>query len=124
MHRFIAIAAVLAATAPAVGAFAAPQRLLDVQFIEANRCLGLMSAKSTTTPDGAAMKAYVERQGWTRMPAVIDAGDQAREDAQSAASRASGYSREQLIAERDGVCRTFVAATTAAAAGNGGSSMQ
>lgn len=116
MNRFATIlVAAAAASACAVAATAAPQRLSDVQYVEASRCVALMSSASLGAPEGAELKAYVERQGWSREPAAQDAADEAREDAGSAAARAKGYSRTQLIAERDGVCRSFLAATTAAA---------
>ena len=116
MRHLTTILIAVAASASAVAASAAPQRLSDVQYVEASRCVGLMSSASLGPPEGADLRAYVERQGWTREPAAEDAAEQARDDARSAAARASGYTRTQLLAERNGVCRSFTAATTAAAA--------
>jgi len=122
--RYIPALIGLAASACAAVASAAPQTISDVQFIEASRCLGLMTSTSLASPDAARLGPYVDQQSWTRIPVVMDMADAARDSARLAAARASGYERAQLIAERDGVCRAFGAPTTAAAATSAGRSLQ
>jgi hypothetical protein len=107
-----------AACALAATAIAEPVHLTDVQFIAANRCLGLMSSKGLGTPDAATLKQYLKAQGGDRVSYVYDRADQARDDAEREGNRGSASTDPRLIAERDGVCRGFVSAasTTAAAA--------
>jgi hypothetical protein len=107
-----------AACALAATAIAEPVHLTDVQFLAANRCLGLMSSKGLGTPDAATLGRYVKAQSTGRIGYVYDRADQARDDAQREGDRDSAATDPRLIAERDGVCRGFVgaASTTAAAA--------
>jgi len=118
--RFIVSAALAAvACASAAAAFAEPAHLTDTQFIQANRCLGLMSSKTLGAPDAAAqLSRFLSNESVGRVPLAYDQADQARDDAQRQANRSNAYTNARLIAERDGVCHQFVdaAATTAAAA--------
>jgi len=106
----LAIAAACVSTAVAV---AAPTRLSDVQFIAANRCLGIESAKALATPDADALRQLVKTQEWGRDAFIYDKADQVREDAQREASRSGAEGNLRLIAERDGVCRALASTTTA-----------
>jgi hypothetical protein len=117
--RFFTSAALAAiACASAATAFAEPAHLTDVQYIAANRCLGLMSSKTLGTPDAAALSRFLDIESQGRVPVAYDEASQARDDARRQANRSNADSNARLIAERDGVCRQFVsaAATTAAAA--------
>jgi hypothetical protein len=117
--RFIVSAAIAAiACASAATAFAEPAHLSDVQYIAANRCLGLMSSKTLGTPDAASLSKYLDKESYGRVPFAYDEADQARDEALRQANRSNADTNARLIAERDGVCRQFVgaAATTAAAA--------
>jgi hypothetical protein len=118
LMRLIATAALAAiACASAATAFAQPDHLNDVQFIAANRCLGLMSSKTFGTPDAPALAKYLESQSVGRVGFVYDEADQAKDDARRDANRTGAETSARLIAERDGVCHAFVAdAVTAAAA--------
>ena len=109
--------AALAAVACLAGtqALASPAHLSDAQFIQANRCVGLMSSKTLGSPDVAAMKQLVRAESGNRMAFILDRADQARDDAQREAN-SGGASDAHLIAERDGVCH----ALTEANAGGGG----
>jgi hypothetical protein len=108
------VAAVFAATG--LAAHAAPQRLTDVQYIAANRCLALMDSKVLGPTDDYAMKQLIKTQGVGRIAAVWDMADQAREDAASSASHADGYVKARLTAERDGVCESLLPPTQTTAA--------
>ena len=114
--RFItAAASITIACASAASAFAQPAHLSDVQFIAANRCLGLMSSKNLGTSDAATLDRFVKAQSFGRPGFVYDEADQARDDARRSANRGGAESDIHLTAERDGVCHGFVseAATTA-----------
>jgi len=123
--RFITVALTAAvACAAAVPVFAAPTHLTDVQFIAANRCLGLMSSKSLGTPDAAALRLYLKSQEGGRNGYVFDRADEARRDGDRDASRSGAEIVARLTAERDGVCRGFLAATTTASAPGPAHSLQ
>lgn len=108
----MAAAACLAATQ----ALALPAHLSDAQFIEANRCVGLMSSKALASPDIDAMKQLVKAETRNRMGFVIDRGDEAKDDAERAAEH-GGAAAANLVAERDGVCHALVAERTAGGGG-------
>jgi hypothetical protein len=112
----------LAAAAGAPAAFAAPPtHLSDVQFVQANRCLGLMTSKTLGTQDASAMSQLVKAQTGGRIGYVYDRADQARDDAQREANHA-GAENARLVAERDGVCRSFIGSGSTEAAGQHGAS--
>ena len=117
------ILAALAATAGlvfAASASAAPAHLDDVQFVQANRCLGLMSSKALATPDAAALKRVVDSQVGGRAPFIYDKADEAREAAMRQAEHAKPDALARLTAERDSACRAFLTATTTASGAPGG----
>jgi hypothetical protein len=120
--RFITSAALAAvACASAATAFAQPAHLNDVQFIAANRCLGLMSSKTLGTPDAPTLARFIKSESVGRVGYVYDAADQARDEGLRDANRSGAETSPRLMAERDGVCHAFVSAasTTAAAAHDG-----
>jgi len=108
--------------AVATAATAEPARLTDMQFVAANRCLGLMSSKTLGTADAPAMRKLVKDQSGGRERLIFDQADQARNDAEVAAGRGGAELRARLISERDGVCHSFLSSTAAAAADGGGRS--
>ena len=110
MRAFTTAAIALAACFAGAQALAAPQaHLSDVQFVQANRCVGLMSSKALGTPDVAAMRQLVKDQLGSRMAFIYDRADEARDDAQRQADRA-GPDNSRLVAERDGVCHALIEA--------------
>jgi hypothetical protein len=115
------IAAVCASSAVAV---ASPARLSDVQFIAANRCLGIESTKQFASPDADALRKLVKEQNWGRDSYIYDKADQSREDGERDASRAGSETNVRLTAERDGVCRALVSTTTASTPGGAHNMMQ
>ncbi|HEY1750659.1 MAG TPA: hypothetical protein VGG29_05315 [Caulobacteraceae bacterium] len=102
------ILAAAAASMCAATALAQPARLSDVQFVEASRCLGLMSSKALGTGDAAALAQYLKLQNAGRIGYVYDRADQARSQGKSDGDRSNAASNTHLVAERDGVCRSFV----------------
>ncbi len=117
--RPLTVAALLALTCAAgAPAFAEqPTHLTDVQFVEANRCLGLMTSKALGTPDASAMAQLVKSQTGGRIGYVYDRADQARDDAQREANR-GGSQGPRLVAERDGVCHSFIGSGSSEASGS------
>ncbi|HLY77834.1 MAG TPA: hypothetical protein VKQ70_00555 [Caulobacteraceae bacterium] len=113
MRLVTATLAIAAAVASATVAVAAPARLSDVQFLAANRCLGIESTKAFATPDTDTLRKLVKDQNWGRDSYIYDKADQAREDGQREASRSGAENSIRLASERDGVCRALVSTTTA-----------
>jgi hypothetical protein len=112
--RFVTATIVIAAAcASAAVAVAAPARLSDVQFIAANRCLGIESTKAFAAPDADSLRQLVKSQEWGRDAYIYDKADQAREDGQREASRSGAEGNIRLASERDGVCRALASTTTA-----------
>ena len=112
--RIVTAALTIAAVcASAAAASAAPARINDVQFIAANRCLGLESTKAFAAPDADALRQLVKSQNWGRDAYIYDKADQAREDGERDASRNGAENNVRLTAERDGVCRSLASTITA-----------
>ena len=61
MSPLKSIALAVTAAAAAGSALAAPQRITDTQWVEANRCLGLMSDQDFSTDFLPALKAFVDQ---------------------------------------------------------------
>jgi hypothetical protein len=112
MRLFTAAAAIAACAAVAPALAAQPNHLSDVQFVQANRCLGLMTSKAIGTPDSAALALVLKSQNGGRIGYIYDRADQARDEARRQADHA-GQDNARLIAERDGVCRSFIGSSAA-----------
>lgn len=93
-----------AAATAATGAFA-QTRLTDVEYIKASRCAGLASALEG---DVAAFDTLLKAQKRARETFILDRGRSARADASKAAARADEADKARLVAERDGICQTFL----------------
>jgi hypothetical protein len=113
MRLVITTLTIAAACASAAVAVAAPARLTDVQFIAANRCLGIESAKTFAGPDADALRQLIKGQQWGRDSFIYDKADQARDDGERDASRSGAENNVRLTSERDGVCRALASTTTA-----------
>jgi hypothetical protein len=124
MRSVTATLTIVAACASAAVAVAAPARISDVQFIAANRCLGIESTKAFGTPDAEALRQLVKTQNWGRDAYVYDKADQARDDGAREASRSGAENSLRLASERDGVCRSLASTTTASTGGASHNMMQ
>jgi hypothetical protein len=113
MRFAIATFTIAVACASAAVALASPTRLSDVQFIAANRCLGIEGAKAFAGSDADALRQLVKSQQWGRAAYINDKADQARDDGAREASHAGAETNVRLTSERDGVCRALVGTTTA-----------
>lgn len=105
---FKTIALSLTVAASLAGGAVAADRLPDAQFLKASRCAGLMKSANLGAPDGAAIDAYLKEQQRRRPSAILDMAERDQKNARFEGNRAKGSSRERLIAEREGVCRTFL----------------
>jgi hypothetical protein len=123
MRFFTAALTIAAVCASAAAASAAPARISDVQYIAANRCLGIESAKNLGATDVDALRQLVKSQDWGREGFVQDKADQAREDGQREASRSGAENNLRLTGERDGVCRALASTTTASTSAGGSHNM-
>jgi len=109
------LSAALAATlVVSVGAPAlAAERISDGALLRASRCLGLAKAESLGAVDASALEAFVKVQRRGREPLIRDRANTAEQTARNQAAKAEGDAKASLIAERDGVCKSVVAASAA-----------
>lgn len=114
--RLITVTLAAAVSAAAITpVFADTTRLTDTQYIAASRCVGLESAKSLASSDSAALRQLVKNQSWGRTSDVYDRADEARDNGERAANRGGAEATMGLVAERDGLCHSFIANQTASA---------
>ncbi|HWA62642.1 MAG TPA: hypothetical protein VG939_14770 [Caulobacteraceae bacterium] len=99
---------VTASVAAATAAFAGPQRLSDVQYMQLARCQALIGSTALGAQDTAAVDAAYKSQRISRDPFIYDRAEQIHDDTVRAAKRAGPDQKAHLIAERDGVCRDLV----------------
>lgn len=116
----LALMGALGAAALSAPAFAATPKITDSAYIEAERCVALMSSPALGAQDTAGISQFLKVQEGGRTEAAYDMGQAARQSAAREARTAGAYSKTQLIAERDGVCRGFVATPAMANVGKPG----
>jgi hypothetical protein len=97
-----------------VAAQASGERMTDAQYVAAQRCDALMSARSLGAVDSRAIDALVRQQEAGRTSMAYDRAQEAHDDAARQARVAGAYEKTQLAAERDGPCRAMLATTTLA----------
>jgi hypothetical protein len=108
LRKFAAAAAILASSALTAGAaLASGPHLTDAEYIAAARCQGLYQAKSLGPADASGINALIKSEGGSRMPAVLDRADSARDEARSQADHASSIMKPQYASERDGACQVW-----------------
>jgi hypothetical protein len=99
--------AVLAsAVAPAS---AADQRWTDVQFLRANRCLGLAQSEPLGAIEATGLIARIKAETRGRDIAIADRGVSLRADALRAGRTRDEARKAALLAERDGGCKAYLA---------------
>lgn len=104
--RVLAGSIIVAALAASV-AQAAPARVSDMQYVQAERCRGLIGSKALGETDTAAIDAFLKDQGRGRVSYVLDRGENARSDAEREARRAGPDTKAHLVTERDTVCSEY-----------------
>jgi hypothetical protein len=115
MRKFVlstlAVAALAATAAPA---FAADDRWTDGQYLQANRCLAL--GQSTALGEAATgdLAAQIKSQAFGRGSNITDRGVSLRAEATRQAKTTDAERKAKLLAERDGVCKSFLTTSVAA----------
>lgn len=95
---------VAAAALGASTASAKTERLTDVAYIQAARCVGLATSKAMSQPDGEAMKAWLDAQGRGRQTFIVAKGEETQRQARRDADRADEFQKAKLSAELSGAC--------------------
>lgn len=111
------IAAGLAAAA--ASASAAPPRVSDGAYIQAERCAALIASPALGRRDTSAIDAFLKYQDGGRVEAAYERGQDAREQVAREARMAGAYAKSQLIAERDGACQAYAGGAAIAATSGG-----
>lgn len=108
---------ILAAVAAAGSTVAAPARFTDAQYIQASRCAALIGAANLGGGDTAAIDSVIRSQRGGRVEFIFDRADSARTEAEREARHAGADRKARLIAERDGVCQSYLPADASHTAG-------
>ena len=104
----------------ATGASARSALITDAQYLQSQRCQALMSSSALGRQDTHAVDAFLRTQGAARDQATYERGQAAHDNAAVQARNASAGRRAELIAERDGVCRSVMSGVTVAGGGGQG----
>jgi hypothetical protein len=88
----------------AAGAASATERMSDMDYLKANRCLGI--AAGLNAADTAGLNALLKAQGRSRSEPILLRGQDELGRAKRDAERAS-Y-KEQLTAELNGPCMAYM----------------
>ena len=104
----------------AVGSASASERLSDMDYLKANRCLGI--AAGLNSAETTSLNTLLKVQGRTRSEPILLRGQDELGRAKRDAERA-GY-KERLTAELNGPCLAYTGDAAAAAAGGGAGGKQ
>jgi hypothetical protein len=107
----LAVALMAATAAPA---FAATDRWTDGQYLQANRCLALGQSAALGEIPAGDLAAQIKSQAFGRGSNVTDRGVSLRAEATRQAKTTDDERKAKLLAERDGVCKSFLTTTVAA----------
>lgn len=119
MLKSLVLVAVFTSVGGAAIAAPAGQHMTDVQFLQLNRCAGLMSSEQLGGGDSKRVDAVIREQARGRDSYIMQRADQLRDDAARIARKASGDHRAKLVAERDGVCLSLAPSATTTAVAHG-----
>ena len=101
--RILAGLVALAALGAAAASAQTP-RLTDTAYMQAARCVGLANSSTIASPDGKAMKAWLQAQSVGRAPYILDKGVELQRKAQREGDKADEFTKSRLSAEFGGVC--------------------
>lgn len=104
--KIIAIAAVAAGMLAAAGSASAA--ISDVEFLKANRCMGLADS-GVATVDTAAMDAFIKTERRARSPYALERGRAEYDKGKREGKSVSADRRERLAAELNGPCQAYTA---------------
>lgn len=105
MRTAFAVFALTAAVATA--ASAQPNRLTDVEYLQAARCSGLAASEALGAMDTASVEALLKAQRLGRAGYIVDKAEQSKADAKRLANRAKAERKAGLLAERAGTCARY-----------------
>lgn len=106
------LAATIMATA-AAPAFAS-DRWTDGQYLQANRCLALAQSATLGELPAGDLAAQIKSQSFGRGSSITDRGVSLQAEAARQGKTKDSERKAKLLAERDGVCKTFLTAQVAA----------
>jgi hypothetical protein len=107
----LAAAALVSTAAPA---FAANERWTDGQYLQANRCLALGQSAALGEASTGDLAAQIKSQAFGRGSNITDRGVSLRAEATRQAKTTDEERKAKLLAERDGVCKSFLTTSVAA----------
>ena len=96
----------LAAVAMLSGATAAAAAATDVEYLRANRCLGLAQS-GVVEADSSALEAFVKAEARTRVAFVLDRGKAELDKARREGKTDNAERKARLSAELAGPCQAF-----------------
>lgn len=80
----------------------------DVQYMQAARCRGLAASENLGKLDTAAIDAFLREEGAGRALDVKTSAIHKMNGAAKDAAAADGAKKAKLLAEREGVCATYL----------------
>ncbi|MCC7265858.1 MAG: hypothetical protein IT546_00810 [Caulobacteraceae bacterium] len=101
------VAAGLAEAAVASERVSEASRASNAEYLQAARCAGLVRSMSPNRSDVRAVDAFLVAQSRRRNPIVLDMADKRFVDVHTEAVRGGLEKRAALLAEREGVCRSY-----------------
>ncbi|MET3667600.1 hypothetical protein [Caulobacter sp. 1776] len=115
MRKFVL--STLAATlmvSVAAPALAASERWTDGQFLQANRCLALAQSSALGALPADDLAAQIKSQTFGRGSNITDRGTSLQAEASRQSKTKDEIRRAKLLAEREGVCKTYLTTQVAA----------
>jgi len=103
----ILLTAMFAASALATAAHAGTA-VSDFDFLQAARCRGLAASDGLGKLDTASIDAFLKKEANNRESHVLNSARAKISGAQKDGDKAAGAKKEKLLAERSGVCSTFL----------------
>ena len=105
MYKVFGIAVAFAAMATASAASA---HMTDREFLQANRCRGLAGATALGVVDTTVIDGKIREESHGRDLYIMDRAEVLRQNAERDAQHASDTLKARLIAERNGVCASYL----------------
>lgn len=105
MYKVFGIAVAFAALATASAASA---RMTDREFLQANRCRGLAGSTQLGAVDTTVIDGKIREESHARDLYIMERAEAVRQDAERDARHASDTLKARLIAERNGVCASYL----------------
>lgn len=107
-------AAILASAAAPAFAAGASERWTDGQYLQANRCLALAQSAALGEVPAGDLAAQIKSQAFGRGSNITDRGDSLKAEAARQGKTKDEARKAKLLAERDGVCKSYLTTQVAA----------